>query len=271
MHPIERLRWVARAPDGDISMVTAEAAEALACFADEPAGLVTACRRLIERRPECGPLWWMASRVLCAIDPEMEAELVAEDLARDRTAEALAEELPGRLIVVVGWPEQSIRALRYRAAAGMGAAGEFEVDKVAVITDGDWETARLLRWLEADGVDARAVPPAALGKVTRRASLVLLEAHALGPDGAVCAPGSAAVVEAARAAGNPVWLVAGVGRTLPRPLFDALLARIDERVAERLPLDAFDEVAGPGGLVATRLAAGRARCPVASELLRFGI
>ena len=62
MHPIERLRWVARSPEGDLSLAAAEAAEALACFADDPAGLVIASRRLIERRPAAGPLWWLASR-----------------------------------------------------------------------------------------------------------------------------------------------------------------------------------------------------------------
>src|SRR5256885_13804589 len=73
MHPIERLRWVARAPEGDLSLVAAEAAEALAAFAGDPAGLVIASRRLIERRPAAGPLWWLASRVLCSLDPGFEA------------------------------------------------------------------------------------------------------------------------------------------------------------------------------------------------------
>jgi hypothetical protein len=30
MHPIERLRWVARSPEGDASVVAVEAADALA-------------------------------------------------------------------------------------------------------------------------------------------------------------------------------------------------------------------------------------------------
>src|SRR5438093_11463754 len=107
MHPIERLRWVARAPDNEVSLLAAEAADALAAFADDPAGLVIACRRLIERRPACAPLWWIASRVLCALDPGLEAVTAAVELERDPTAALLADELPGGAVAVVGWPEQA--------------------------------------------------------------------------------------------------------------------------------------------------------------------
>jgi len=127
VHPIERLRWVARAPEGDMSLVAAEAADALASFADDPAGLVVASRRLIERRPAAGPLWWLASRVLCALDPTFEAMDAAADLERDRTAVALAGDLPGGRVAIVGWPDQASAALRMRGrmagattARGMG-------------------------------------------------------------------------------------------------------------------------------------------------------
>jgi hypothetical protein len=118
VHPIERLRWVARAPEGDLSLVAAEAADALASFADDPAGLVVASRRLIERRPAAGPLWWLASRVLCALDPTFEAMDAAADLERDRTAVALAGDLPGGTVAIVGWPDQAGAALRMRARMG---------------------------------------------------------------------------------------------------------------------------------------------------------
>ena len=42
MHPIERLRWVARAPEADVGLAAVESAEALAAFADDPPGLVIA-------------------------------------------------------------------------------------------------------------------------------------------------------------------------------------------------------------------------------------
>lgn len=271
MHPIERLRWVARAPEGDVSVVVAEAADALAAFADDSPGLVTACRRLIERRPACGPLWWLASRVLCALDPALEAGLAAADLGRDPTPAALAAALPGGRVAVVGWPEQAALALTARR----GGPGD---DRVLVV-DSAREGRRLVHWLEAHGLDARLLAPGRAAEAGRRSALVLLEAHALGPASFVAAAGSGALARVAREAGTPLWLVAGVGRTLPAPLFDALLVRLDGAGApgargvpaatEILPLDLVDEVAGPGGLVAPSVAAARAVCPVAPELLRF--
>jgi hypothetical protein len=118
VHPIERLRWVARSGDAGDPLAVVEAAEALAAFADDPAGLVTACRRLLERGPGFGPLWWMASRVLCALDPAAEAYRAAAELERDATVARLVLELPGGA-VVVGDP-----GLRRRLAA---AGVEIEV------------------------------------------------------------------------------------------------------------------------------------------------
>ena len=267
MHPIERLRWVARAPEGDVNLVAAEAASALASFADDPAGLVIACRRLVERRPSCGPMWWLASRVLCALDPGLEAVLVAADLERDRTALALAEELPGGTVAVAGWPEQAAQALRARRDDGS------RVDRVLVVDAGrlGWQ---LVDRLESAGVDARLFGADRVAKAGRRAVLVLLEAHALGPTGFVAGAGSGALARAARDAGRPVWLVAGVGRRLPGPLYDALVARAQASrsaaAIETLPLELVDEVAGPAGVAAAGSAgAGGPGCPVAPELLRF--
>ena len=35
----------------------------------DPAGLVVACRRIVERHPNSGPLWWLCASVLAAPDP----------------------------------------------------------------------------------------------------------------------------------------------------------------------------------------------------------
>src|SRR4051812_13794698 len=133
MHPIERLRWVARSPEGDASMVAAEAADALAGFADDPAGLVIASRRLIERRPALAPLWWLASRGLWSLEPAFEAMDAAADLERDRTPVALAGDLPGGTIAIVGWPDQAGAALRMRGRMGGSEAG---ADRVVVVPSG---------------------------------------------------------------------------------------------------------------------------------------
>ena len=65
MHPIERLRYVARASGADPSVLVRETASALAAVAaDDPIGLVPACRRLVDRHLTSGPMWWMVARVL---------------------------------------------------------------------------------------------------------------------------------------------------------------------------------------------------------------
>ncbi len=100
MHPIERLRFVARAGWGGPAELGVEAAYALAELAQrEPAAVVPACRRLLERNPACGPLWWVSARLLCAGDPMAEAEWCARALEDDATEERLEAALSGRRAV----------------------------------------------------------------------------------------------------------------------------------------------------------------------------
>ena len=291
MHPIERLRWVARSPEGDLSAAAAEAAEALAAFADDPAGLVIASRRLIERRPEAAPLWWLASRMLCSLEPEFEAISAAAELERDRTPVALAGDLPGGTVAIVGWPDQAAAALRLRARMGAAphsggrrgggarSAGA-AADRVVVVASGPGAEASAPHWrrdegwgcadwLQSHGVDARLVRSGEAEVAARRCVLALLEATAVGPDSFVAASGSAALAAAARAGQRPVWLVAGVGRVLPGPLYEALVRRIAAHPAfEVVPLAGVDDVTGPAGPVPPARMA-RPACPVAAELLRF--
>ena len=70
MHPIERLRHVARAEGADPALVAREAAHALASVArSDPPGLLPACRRLISRHVAAGPVWWLAARMLTDAEP----------------------------------------------------------------------------------------------------------------------------------------------------------------------------------------------------------
>src|SRR5260221_6929745 len=94
MHPIERLRMVARAAGEGPALLAQEAAGALAAFAGDPAGLVTACRRLVDRQPTSGPIWWLAARGLAADDPTGEAWRAAEELSGDGTPSTLPAHLP---------------------------------------------------------------------------------------------------------------------------------------------------------------------------------
>src|SRR5438270_9921591 len=94
VHPIERLRMVARAAGEGPALLAQEAAGALAAFADDPPGLVTACRRLVGRQPTSGPMWWLATRVLTAGEPGGEAWRAGNELEMDPTPRVLAGFLP---------------------------------------------------------------------------------------------------------------------------------------------------------------------------------
>src|SRR5436190_24211792 len=95
MHPMERLRYVARAGGVDPSLLVRETAAALAAVAHEdPVGMVSGCRRLIERHVTAGPMWWLVARVLTAPDPVGEAWVAADEIDSDATADHVAHCLP---------------------------------------------------------------------------------------------------------------------------------------------------------------------------------
>ena len=253
---------VARAGREEATLLGREAASALGAFADEPAALVTACRRLVDRQPTCGPGWWVAARVLSSAEPSREAWRAGDELCRDRTSAALAAELPeDATVVALGWPEQVADALVRRG------------DVRALVIDALDEGTSLAGWLQRSGADAEVVPESGGAAAVAESDLVLLEATALGPTGLVAISGSAAAAAVGRLAGVPVWAVAGEGRVLPAPLWDAVELRLRsgrpqwELDEEIVPLDWVDMVAGPSGVVLPAEAAARPTCPPAPELV----
>lgn len=263
MHPIERLRYVARAGPVDHAVLVRETAGALAAMGDEdPVALVTACRRLLDRHPTSGPLWWLGARVLTAADPLRAAWQAADDLERDPTPRALAAALPDEaLVTVVGWPEVTASALPRR--------GDVEV----LVVDAGGYGAGFSRRLASSDVVADDVPDRGVGPAAAAADLVLLEASAQGPDAFVASVGARAAAAVARHAGVPVWLVVGRGRSLPAPMWRSLVARVDdeepwEADEELVPLDLVDRVVGPDGIDDRAVLARRVDCAVAPELLR---
>ncbi|MBV9040328.1 MAG: hypothetical protein JOZ68_04965 [Acidimicrobiia bacterium] len=263
MHPIERLRMVARAAGEGPALVAQEAAGALVAFGDDPAGLVTACRRLVDRQPTSGPIWWLAARVLCSSDPSTEAWRAVEELQDDRTPEQLAAALPdGAVVTVVGLGEHVGDALVRR--------GDLEV----LLVDNDTVEPHLIRRLQRTDTVLDAVPAAGAAAAVAASDLVLFEVSAMGPGGMVASAGSHAAAAVARHADLPVWAVAGVGRVLPRRLWDALVARLHEddepwlAAEEVVPPDLVDKVVGPDGVQSGAEAAAAPTCPVAPELLK---
>jgi len=250
MHPIERLRMVARAAGEGPALLAQEAAGALVAFGDDPAGLVTACRRLVDRQPTCGTIWWLAARVLSATDATAEAWAALDELEGDPTPTVLAEGLPDGVVVTsVGLGEQVMAALCRR--------GDVEV-----------------LVLQRTGTVTRDVPLTGVAAAVEASGLVLIDADAAGPGGFVGPAGSRAAAAVARHASVPVWAVAGVGRVLPGALWDALVARLaadDEpwlALDEVVSPDLVDRVVGPAGVGEVAPALHRAGCAVAPELLK---
>ncbi len=261
MHPIERLRYVARSHGAPPEVLARESATALGAFRDDPAGMLAACRRILARQPTCGPLWWLCARMLCAADPMVEARLAVGELEGDPTGASLAASLPDDAsVAVVGWPGQSSAALRRR--------GDIEV----LLVDVAGESYDAVEQLGRLDVEAMAVPARGVAAAVDSADLVLIESLAAGPDAALVPAGSRAAAVIARDLGTDVWLVAGAGRLLPRAMFDALVrsweACTDLLAAEEetLALGLTDLVAGVGGVVTLEEAVRYTDCPVTPEL-----
>lgn len=263
VHPIERLRAVARSSGAEQGLLVRETAGALAALGFDPPGLVTACRRILERHPSAGALWWLSARVLTAGEPVAEAWRAADELDADPTVDELAAALPDEATVcVLGWPDVVGDALPRRG------------DLTVLVVDALGEGSGLVRRLRRADVDTVDVAPSGLGAAVVDAGLVVLEATAVGPDGFTAAPGSRAAAAVARHAGVPVWLVVPRGRLLPGRLWQALVRRLEgqgdpwDADTEVVPVDLVDRVVGPAGPEDVVAALRRVDCPVAPELTR---
>lgn len=242
-----------------------ETASALGSFADDPQGLVTACRRIVSRQPAVGALWWLCARVLTGADGMREAWAVVDELEADRTALELAHALPdGGTVCVLGWPELVSEALARR--------GDLEVLVVDALGEGSGLVRRLT--LEDPEADVLDVPVGGLGSAVAACDLLLLEASALGPSGFCAISGSRAAAAVARHAEVPVWLTAGLGRLLPARLWDEVARRVEpmgepwEGDDEVVPIELASHLAGPHGPEPTDDGLRRVACPIAPELLK---
>lgn len=264
VHPIERLRYVARANGGDHRMLVRETANAIADLDLDPAGIVVTCRRIVQRHPRSGPLWWLCANVLAGSDPSAESWRLADFIERDPTPNLLVNELPDEsTICVVGWPDLAGEALIRRG------------DLTALVVDSGDGGARLVRRLRQVDVAAELISAAGVGAAVAASDLVLVEADAAGPDGALCAMGSLSAAAVAYCSEVPVWLVVGRGRRLPPGLWQAMCDRLVgegaawDRDVEVVPLGVVAGVFGSEGLCAPLAAALAQECPMTHELLRL--
>ncbi len=261
VHPVERLRALARAGPLEQAVLVRESAVGLGALQGDPPGLLLSCRRLLQHHPTSGPLRWLCARMLCGDDPGREAWRCLEEIDDDPTEGRLRAELPeAATVVVLGWPEVASGALARRG------------DLRLLVVDALGEGVALARQLRGVGVQAVEVDEGGTGPAVTAAELVVLEASAVGPDGFVAAPGARAAAAVARCGGLPVWLVAPAGRVLPPGLWSSLVAGLagEEPWAaghEVVPLDLVDRVIRPSGSVDPVSLAGPADCPDAPELL----
>lgn len=200
-------------------LVVAETARALMGFSSDQLGLVTACRRVVERHPSSGALVWMAARVMTSADPVAEIRRCAAAIGDDPSGRLLADALaPDATVVMVGWPEE--------APVALGRRGDVSV----LVVDAFGEADDLVDELCAVDVAARAVPVEGLGAavaaVADAGGVVVLEADAAGPTHGLAVAGSLAAAATARAMGVPVWMVVPCGRTQPASMWDRFAARV---------------------------------------------
>jgi hypothetical protein len=257
--PAERLRAVTRRSLDD-DQLAIEAADALAGFADEPASLVVACRRVLAHHRAHAPLWWVCARILAAAEPANAARAAARELETDRTADRLGATLPlldeDEVVASIGWPRVVDEALTER----------FDIAAVAVRVDGADPTGALRRRRSDRNVRVVDAWDPAVAHVAR----LLVPAVAIGPERALVAAGVPDAIAMLAPASSEIWLVGGVGRVLPGRLYDMLVAPLDEDrdTYEECSLQRFDRLAGPRGVERPHDAAARVDCPVAPELLR---
>ncbi len=263
MHPIERLRYVANATGADPATLVSETAMALADLRIEPAGLVLACRRIIERHPTVGPLWWLCARLLSSTDPFELGEQLAAEVANDPTSKHLANAIPpDSTLCIVGWSN-----------AAMQAAVRHGDCRVLVIdSHGDGQSA--VNALERASVMAEYVPLESAAGAIMSSDTVVVEALACGPDEILCVGGSHGVATIAYCASRPTWLIAPIGTRLPQLLWAAMKERtlcgreLWEVSTDVVPLELFSTVIGPTGLSETGTVAMIPECEPMPELLR---
>ncbi len=254
---------MARASGADAGLLVQEAASALGVFRNDPAGLVTAARRLLTRQPAVGPLWWMCSRLSTTDDVWAEARLVIDEIRQDRTDRELAHSLPDRATVVIaGWPDVIVEALPRRG------------DVRVLVVDVEGQASPVVRRLDRAEVEAEEVDPARIGGAIEAADIVIIEGAAVGPAASLGDAGCLPLAATARALATPTWLVAGVGRQLPEPYWQAIVERTVAR--ETMPWMAPFEVVSHGLIDRILTADGlhlpaevpTASVPIAGELLR---
>ena len=278
VHPIEHLRYVARAHGVDAGALVEETAHALGSLDFDPAGLIVACRRIIERHPFTAPMWWLCSNVVTSAEPFEAVWELSQTMRADATAALLADALPEPAVDDLVDPDLDalVDVVTIGDPTTVGGALTRRGDVRVLALDVDHTATAFVRRLERYRVDYEPVDAGAAGPAVRAASVVLVEALAADTERVIAPIGSSTIAGLGAAFDVPVWLIAGVGRRLPADYVDAMVERVDALAVdadpwtvdvEVLPVSMFSHVAGPHGLAPIGPPMLQPECPLAVELL----
>ena len=263
MHPIEHLRYVARARGIDAAELVREAATALGSMRGDHRDLVIACRRIVERHPEAGPLWWLGAELLTADDPHSLAWELADRVADDRTPRAIGAALPDdATVLTIGYPSIAGAALLRRG------------DVRVLCADSRHEASSFMQRLERSDVECEPIPSESLARAAALADLVLIDAVAASRERILAPVGSHVVAAVARSLDVPVWCAVGLGNRLPVEYVDEIADRVLggadawDLDIDDLPVTLVTHVASADGVSDAVAAALRPDCAFAPELLR---
>lgn len=270
VHPIEHLRYLARAGYADAPELVTETASALKYLGADPANLLLTCRRIVEKHPTCGPLWWLCAEMLTSMEPRDSLRRCVDAVHGDSTPAHLAGDIATRLpdggmIVVNGWSWEIAVAL----------CQSFGIE-VCVI-DGDNGADHMVRVLERNDVEAHLIDPQRAAAAVGECDAVIVSAAFAGADTLWAPIGSAQIAAVGYCAGVDVVATTPVGTRLPNTFVDAIVRLVDDqargeawhRDVEPVSLALLASVVGPARVddAAMLLANGiRAEAPAATEL-----
>lgn len=270
MHPIEHLRYLARAGYADAPELVSETASALRHLGADPANLLLTCRRIVEKHPTCGPLWWMCAELLTALEPRDSLRRCVEQVHADSTPVHLSGHLAtrfpdGGVVVVNGWA--------WEAAVALVQSFGFEV----CVVDGDNGADHMVRVLERNEVVTHLVDPQRAAAAVAESDAVVISTAFAGPEGIWSPIGSAQLASTAYCAGVDVIAMTPVGTRLPKVFTDAMVRLVDDdtrgeswhRDIEMISLALVTTVVGSAGVedAAALQATGlRPEAPAATEL-----
>lgn len=263
MHPIERLRYVARATHVPGDVLARETAMALADFVGDDAGMLIACSRILDRQPSSGPLVWLAAHALGAPNQRKALWDSVAALEDDSTMAAMAYSLPDDAVVAaVGWTDALSLLARKRGDLGF----------VIIDTDGNAEY-QIDRFAD-DGQDITTIDAEAMAQGVFDATHLLVGLDALGTESCLAPLGSFPAAAVARHLDVPVWGIASIGVALGDRMYSGLTRRWNEqsreprhlRMREEVPTSLLDQVITTAGLVTSDQAVQAGGCPIVPEL-----